>query len=112
MIKRETFLILSKIRQYYDGFEVDQNRVDAFHEVLKHEDYEEVNVRLLEYVRQSPYPPKLADLVQKESGSARAIPGCEETAILLQNQSQPAQEHVVRAELQKMRQILGIGKDG
>jgi hypothetical protein len=35
MIKRETYALMSMIQVYYDQFDVDQMKVDLWHEALK-----------------------------------------------------------------------------
>ena len=42
MTKRETFSLLSMIQAYYDHFEVDQMKVDVWHEALKSYEMEDL----------------------------------------------------------------------
>ncbi|MDQ0221070.1 hypothetical protein J2S21_004228 [Peribacillus cavernae] len=49
MTKNELFTILELIIVYYDQFEIDQKKVDAWHEVLQTCSFEKVKDRLLSF---------------------------------------------------------------
>ncbi|WP_420490519.1 replicative helicase loader/inhibitor [Neobacillus drentensis] len=63
MIKRETFALLTRITVFYDQFEVNQEKVNLWHEVLREYPLTEIQGNLLTFVRNSSYPPKLAELI-------------------------------------------------
>ncbi|WP_462410364.1 replicative helicase loader/inhibitor [Neobacillus sp. Marseille-QA0830] len=107
MIKRETFELLKTISNFYEQFIVSQEKVDLWHEVLKAYPSEEVLENLFAFVKQSPYPPKIADLLPKPSG-AMTVPSAGETKIIITTGQKPACEAVVQRELARMRAILGI----
>ncbi|MFJ7727880.1 replicative helicase loader/inhibitor [Neobacillus sp. NPDC097160] len=109
MTKRGTFELLKKIAVFYDQFVVDQEKVNLWHEMLKDYSLKETQANLHEFVRSSPFPPKIADLVQK-SGGTKGIPTLEETKKLITAKYKPASEELIQRELSKMRAILGIGR--
>ncbi|MDM5227210.1 replicative helicase loader/inhibitor [Cytobacillus sp. NJ13] len=110
MTKRETYTLLALISVYYNQFEVNQQKIDYWHEVLKHHEIEDLRLNLLRHVEVSPYPPKISDLVRKSAAVSRAIPDCRDTAFIVPIPWKPASEEVVQAELAKMREILGIAR--
>jgi len=63
---------------------------------------------LLAHVAESSYPPKIAQIIQKQSMDSRVIPSIEETNQIIYVRQKPAQESVIQEELAKMRKILGI----
>jgi Loader and inhibitor of phage G40P len=107
MIKRETFELLKNISTFYDQFSVSQEKVNLWHEVLKAYAPDVVQGNLLSFVKESPYPPKIADLLPKPSG-AMAVPSAGETRFIITARHKPACEAVVQKELANMRAILGI----
>jgi hypothetical protein len=78
MIKRETFSLLSMIRVYYDQFEVDQMKVDLWHEAMKSYKLEDMKKNLFTFVLHSSFPLKVTDLVPKTAVGS-AIPNLDET---------------------------------
>ncbi|MFK9094408.1 hypothetical protein [Bacillus salipaludis] len=62
------------IQVYYDKFQFDQHKLDAWHMVLQKYSYDPVHENLLEFVLDSPHPPKISDLVQNSSWG-HPIPG-------------------------------------
>ncbi|MFC5465566.1 replicative helicase loader/inhibitor [Lederbergia graminis] len=111
MTKRETFTLLALIAVYYEQFEVNQEKIDTWHKALKQYSYEELEENLLAHVAASPYPPKVAQLIQKKQVDSRAIPSLEETSQLIQMETKPAQSSVIEMELEKMRSILDIRRE-
>ena len=61
------------IQVFYDKFQFDQHKLDAWHTVLQKYSYDRVHENLLTFVVVSPHPPKISDLVQNFS-SGRYIP--------------------------------------
>ncbi|KAF0822784.1 MULTISPECIES: hypothetical protein [Cytobacillus] len=110
MTKRETYTLLALIAVYYEQFEVNQLKIDYWHEVLQHHEVEDLRLNLLRHVEVSPYPPKISDLVRKSAAVSRAVPDCRDTAYIVPTSWKPAREEVVQAELAKMREILGIAR--
>ncbi|MBT2690132.1 hypothetical protein J7I93_18345 [Bacillus sp. ISL-47] len=108
MTKRETYTLLALIAVYYEQFEVNQRKIDSWHEVLQSHEVEDLRRNLLLHVKESPYPPKISDLVRKSAMVSRAIPNCLDTDCIVPIAWKPASEEVVQAELAKMREILGI----
>lgn len=108
MTKRETYTLLALIAVYYEQFEVNQRKIDSWHEVLQNHEIENLRRNLLLHVEESPYPPKISDLVRKSAAVSRSIPDCWDTAYIVPPAWKPASEAVVQAELAKMREILGI----
>ncbi|MBU8878796.1 hypothetical protein BGM26_07305 [Bacillus sp. FJAT-29790] len=110
MTKREAFTLLALISVYYEQFELDQEKVDSWHKILKDYTVDQLRENLLAYVAESPYPPKVSDLIKKPAVVSRAIPNCADTAYILKIDWKPASEEVVKRELAKMREILGISR--
>ncbi|PLT33505.1 replicative helicase loader/inhibitor [Bacillus sp. V5-8f] len=108
MTKRELFTLLDLITEYYDQFEVDQKKVDSWHEALRAYSFEKVKENTLAFVTTSPYPPKISDLVGGNPVASRYVPDDKETVVVLYTREKPASEEVIQEELAKMRQILGI----
>ena len=98
------------IQGYYDQFEVDQMKVDLWHEALKSYELEDLKQNLLNLVRNSQYPPKVSDLISKAS-SWNSIPNVEETKDILNQKVKLASEETVRREKAKIDKILGIVRD-
>ena len=107
MTKREVFQLLRMIASYYDSFVINQEKVDTWFKLLTRFSFEVIEENLLAYVTESPFPPKLSDLVKKPDGS-RVIPSCGETEVILWQKERPASPEVVQESLAKMRAILGI----
>ncbi|KAF0820872.1 MULTISPECIES: replicative helicase loader/inhibitor [unclassified Cytobacillus] len=110
MTKRETYTLLALIAVYYEQFEVNQQKIDYWHELLHPYEIEELQLNLYRHVEESPYSPKISDLVRKPMAVSRAIPDCRDTALIVPTSWKPAREEVVQAELAKMREILGIAR--
>lgn len=107
MMKRETFELLKAINTFYDQFIVNQEKVNLWHEVLKSYEHDIVQERLFSFVKESPYPPKIADLLPKSTG-AMTVPNARETRFIMATRHKLASEEVVQRELANMRAILGI----
>jgi hypothetical protein len=107
MIKKETFQLLKTISTYYDQFVISQEKVDLWHGVLKPYQSEVIEENLIGFVKESPYPPKIADLLPKRSG-VMTVPSAGETKFILTTRHKPASQAVVQQELANMRAILGI----
>ena len=67
MNKKELYTLMALIQVYYDKFHFDQQKLDAWHVVLQKYSYDSVNANLVEFVIDSPHPPKISDLVHKAS---------------------------------------------
>ncbi|MGF6950933.1 hypothetical protein QF028_003438 [Neobacillus sp. B4I6] len=74
MNKKEIYNLMELIEVYYEKFHFDQKKLDGWHMVLQKYSYEKVHKNLLEFVAQSPHPPKICDLLQSSSGGSRCIP--------------------------------------
>lgn len=110
MTKRETFSLMARIAVYYEQFELDQKKLDSWHEVLKGCNLEELETALHAHVSASVYPPKIADLLKRPQ-EARVVPGPEETERITAGKENPASREVMQSELEKVRTILGIGRE-
>lgn len=110
MTKRQTFSLMARIAVYYAKFEIDQQMVDSWHEILKDYDLERLEKALDAHVSTSVYPPKIADLLRKPPAT-RIIPSPKETIMLITGQKRPASREVVEKELAKMRKILNIKRE-
>ena len=73
MSKKECYKLMDLIQVYYEKFQFDQHKLDAWYMVLQKYSYDEVQKKLLKFVVESPHPPKISDLVQQSSGG-RYIP--------------------------------------
>lgn len=109
--KRETYALLEQIYLYYEQFQIDQQKIDSWHEALKDFSYEPLHRNLLKYVTHSSFPPKICDLISTADRISRAIPDTTETNIQLMDDQHPASEDVVKAELAKIRKLLGIQRE-
>ncbi|ETI69899.1 hypothetical protein BAVI_05274 [Neobacillus vireti LMG 21834] len=74
MTKKEIYKLMDLIQVYYERFQFDQHKLDAWHLVLQKYSYDKVHKNLLKFVVDSPHPPKISDVVQNSSGG-RFIPG-------------------------------------
>lgn len=101
---------MSTIRECYDQFDFDQKKVDAWHEALKTYELEDLKRNLLSFVKISPYPPKVSDLVPKAI-SWNSIPNVEETREIIYPKVKLASEEIVRRETAKIDKLLGIVRD-
>lgn len=108
MTKRELFSLMQLVREYYEQFEFDQAKLDAWYLVLKEEDFACVRERIVEYVARFPNPPRVSELMKKNTVFSRAVPDLEETEANLVVSVRRASAEVVRDQLAKMREILGI----
>ena len=72
MNKKEIYTLMTQIQAYYEKFQFDQQKLDAWHLVLQKYSNDRVHEKLLEFVVHSPHHPKISDLVQNSSG--RYIP--------------------------------------
>ena len=108
MTKKESFELMNLIAEYYEQFSYDQTKLDAWHQALKLVPFEEAKQNLIQFTMESPFPPKLSDLVRKKPSASRDIPNVAETLKILYNNLVPAKEETVQRELAKMREILGI----
>ncbi|MEK5521804.1 MULTISPECIES: replicative helicase loader/inhibitor [Heyndrickxia] len=112
MTKRETFQLLKLIAEYYDSFEISQEKVDSWYEILIIFPFEELKENLIQYVKSSTYPPKIADIIGKSASMSRVVPSYEHTVPKLHFQNKRASEDVITDELAKLRKVLGIqGRD-
>lgn len=109
--KRETYTLIELIYLYYEQFQINQQKIDSWHEALKDFSYERLHRNLLKYVTHSSFPPKICDLISTSDGRSRAIPDATETYTQLMNEQPPANEEVVKAELAKIRKLLGIQRE-
>lgn len=99
---------MARIAVYYEQFDLDQNRLDSWHEVLKNSEMEDLEAALMAHVSTSVYPPRIADLLNKPAPMARFVPDAEQTAWITSAEETPACDEVRMSELAKMRKILGI----
>ncbi|MCP1150264.1 MULTISPECIES: replicative helicase loader/inhibitor [Bacillus] len=116
MTKAETLELLKLIKTYYEHFEVDQSKLDAWAKILKPENYERIEANLIVYVKNNQFPPKVADLIKaKEARKDRsaAIPNVEETHSYLSelDKAEPTEEEQEQIERHKaeIRKVLGLG---
>ena len=108
MTKREVFQLLKLISVYYDPYEINQEKVDEWFAVLKHDSFTNLEKNLRKHVAGSPYAPRVSDLIRKPENNSRAIPNVEETTVFLDQQIKPASVEVVHESLARIREILGI----
>jgi hypothetical protein len=109
--KRETYALLEQIYLCYDQFQINQQKIDSWHEALKDFSYEPLHRNLLNYVTHSSFPPKICDLISTSDLRSRAIPDAIETYTQLIIDQPPANEEVIKAELAKIRELLGIQRE-
>jgi len=108
MTKREVFQLLKLISVYYDSYEIHQEKVDEWFQVVKEYSYSRLEENLRKHVAHSPYAPRISDLIRKPENGSRAIPNYEETLNFLSKKEKHASDEVVRQSLAKIREILGI----
>jgi hypothetical protein len=115
--KKETFELLTLIKDFYDQFEITQNRIDSWHMVIKNCDFESLKKNLLLYCRENIFPPKVADLIKEKPkilDRMNAVPDVQETRrylASLNRQGEYTEEQLQSIEQSKaqIRKILGIG---
>jgi hypothetical protein len=109
--KRETYALLEQINLYYEQFQITQQKIDSWHEVLLDFSYEKLQRNLLKYVTYSSFPPKICDLISASDRISRAIPDVTETYAQLMNDQPPANEEVIKTELANICNLLGIQRE-
>jgi hypothetical protein len=109
--KRETYALLEQIYLYYGQFQINQQLIDSWHEALKDFSYERLHKNLLNYVTHSSFPPKICDLISTSDLRHARVPDATETYSQLINDQAPANEEVIKAELAKIRKLLGIERE-
>ncbi|WP_144555442.1 hypothetical protein [Bacillus sp. X1(2014)] len=72
--KKEVYTLMKLIEVYFEQFKITQEKLDGWHKVLSKYSYEKLHGNLMEFVIQSPHPPKISDLVQNPSRGGRDIP--------------------------------------
>jgi len=114
--KKQTFEILSLIREFYEQFEITQPKIDSWHLVLKSYDFEMVKENLLKYCKTNKFAPKVADLIQEKTivlDRMNAIPSVEETHEYLKTLNRPEYNkedlQQIAESKAEIRKILGIG---
>jgi hypothetical protein len=108
MTKREVFHLLKLISVYYDPFDIHQEKVDEWYHVLKDDSFPRLEDNLRQHVANSPYPPRVSELIRKPENGSRAIPNLEETRVLLAVGERLASEEIVQQSLANIRELLGI----
>lgn len=117
MTKTQTFEIITLIKDFYEQFEINQGKIDAWHLVLKSCEFEKVKNNLLTYCKENVYPPKVADLIKEKSkplDRINAIPDVEETRRYLESLSinrefTDEEKQSIEKSKAEIRKILGIG---
>jgi hypothetical protein len=71
--KKELYTLMKIIEVYFDQFKITQEKLDHWYLVLSKYTYERLHNNLLEFVANSPHPPKISDLVKNPPGG-RYIP--------------------------------------
>jgi hypothetical protein len=56
--KNQTFEIMTLITDFYDQFEINQNKIDSWHLILKNEDFDKVKHNLFDYSNAMYFHPK------------------------------------------------------
>lgn len=64
MTKKDSYKLMELIQVFYEKFQFDQHKLDAWYMVLQNYTYDKVFGNLLKFVGNSPHPPKISDLVQ------------------------------------------------
>lgn len=77
---------MALIKQYFEHFEITQDKVDSWHELLHDADFEQVRDNLIRFVNGASFRPKLLTCWMKNVIVDRinAIPSIEETKTILQ----------------------------
>ncbi|MGN1385952.1 MAG: replicative helicase loader/inhibitor [Bacillus sp. (in: firmicutes)] len=115
MTKKQLYEIGKLMKRYYEQVKFDQEKLDAWYEILQDYDFETVKANLEAYVKHSDFPPKIKDLIAEGEKQHSIVPGYEETVVLLADMETGSPSEVAQQELAKMRAILGIkeiGDDG
>ncbi|SFA86392.1 MULTISPECIES: replicative helicase loader/inhibitor [unclassified Bacillus (in: firmicutes)] len=110
MTKEETYRLLVKIQNIYNSFKVNQDVINAWHEILKKDSLEKVEKRLLDHIRMSKYPPSLMEFAAPLQ-SFSTTPNVNETKRLIHKQPTTASKEVMDQALASMRVVLGISKE-
>ena len=111
MTKKEAYMIAKLIVSYYEQIKFDQNKLDAWYEILKAYEFERVKANLEWFVKHSEFPPKVKDLIQNEMDVSANVPGYQETQALLEETYGGSSSEIAQQELAKIRKILGINGD-
>jgi hypothetical protein len=108
MTKRETFFLMTMISEYYKNFDINQDKVNAWYEALKSFSLEKAKENLVDFVKESPIPPRICDITMLPMSPLRRIPNAEDTAKFLSTPEALAPEEIIQMELAKMRKLLGL----
>jgi hypothetical protein len=63
MIKKEAFNIMQYVKVFYERFEINQEKINAWYNVLQAEDFQEVRKIVEVYARTNKFPPTVAELL-------------------------------------------------
>jgi len=115
--KKQTFEILTMIKEYYEQFEITQSKIDAWYLALKDYEYDIILRNLVQYSKEHKFAPKIADLISEKTNEVdriHAIPNVEETLEYLHSISRKTEisedeQQLVEKSKEKIRKILGIG---
>ena len=108
MTKKEVFQLLKLIALYYEPYEISQEKVNEWFDVLKNESSKTLEQNLRCPASHSSYAPRISNLIRKPENGLRAIPNYEETLAFLYQPVKPASEEVIQCSLAAIREVLGI----
>lgn len=115
MIKKETFVLMESIQQFFPHFEITQSKIDLWQKALSDIDYETADSHLMIYVKSNKYAPTIADIVKEpkeEDFARRSIPSASETKEYLKgisdNQLTDEQQKRIDDCKKEIRKKLGV----
>lgn len=103
----EVWTLFERISHYYPNFTADDDKAEAWQRVLSDIPFDVACENLEEYVKESIYPPTIADIRRGGSEEKSNVPGVEETRQWLREvdrmreRAVPMPEHV-RKELRRI----------
>lgn len=65
MEKGQAVSVVKRLAAYYPNWKVDKGTVDIWVTTLTHEDYENVNQNVQDYIRSNEYPPSIAAIIKQ-----------------------------------------------
>lgn len=115
MNKKEVMEIIKSVSIYYQNkFKMDDPiaTIDAWYNILRDYEFEDINANLKEYVKHNHFAPSVSELIRLPQAKDRALPDYAETKVLMSSweaeKANRATKEQADKALAEMRKTLGI----
>lgn len=102
MTKQEVFELLKTINVYYERFEVNQIKIDAWYDAMKEYKFDHSLRNLNKYIKTSKFAPTIADLVEGQFKETRPYDN------LMSPIVSDEELEVIKAEDEKFKEEHGV----